>query len=116
MTIVSNAPAMPSERTRLLILALKNSGTRGLAAVTLAHERPCDAGGPLAQLLDERSDQLRTTAAQLLGRLGAVDRAVLERLRQAAQTDRNLIVRCHAAEALQRLNVMTDTAPDVRAR
>ena len=94
-----------SERTQLLLLALRSVSARSLAAATLAHEHPADAGVPLAQLLDDRQEPMRAIAAALLGSFGVVDRSIYDRLARAGREDYSPLVRFNAAEALQRLQV-----------
>ena len=65
---VSGTP--PSARTRYLILALRNATLRNFVANVIAQERPADIAAPLAELLNDRSDFLRATAAQSAGRSG----------------------------------------------
>jgi hypothetical protein len=93
----------PSARTRYLIQALKNATLRNFVANVIAQERPADIAAPLAELLDDRSDTLRATAAQLLGSLNDVSPEVCQRLRQVARDDQHPIVRQNARESLQRL-------------
>lgn len=92
-----------SARTRYLIQALKNATLRNFVANVIAQERPVDIALPLADLLGDRSDTLRATAAQLLGGLDHVPPDVCQRLRQVAHDDRHPIVRQKAQESLQRL-------------
>lgn len=93
----------PSARTRYLILALRDTTLRSFVANIIAQERPADMATPLADLLTDRSDFLRATAAQLLGSLNDVPPDVRQRLAQAGCEDDHPIVRQNAQESLWRL-------------
>ena len=93
----------PSARTRYLILALRDTTLRHFVANVIAQERPADIAGPLADLLEDRSDFLRATAAQLLGCLNDVPPEVRQRLAHAGDADKHPIVRQNAQESLWRL-------------
>jgi len=93
----------PSARTRYLILALRNTTLRHFVANVIAQERPDDIARPLADLLDDRSDFLRATAAQLLGCLDEVPSEVRQRLAHTGDADEHPVVRQNAQESLWRL-------------
>lgn len=100
MTLTTPAP---SARTRYLIRALRETTPRNFVANIIAQERPADIAAPLAELLNDRSDYLRATAAQLLGSLNDVPLDVRQRLAQAGREDQHPIVRQNAQESLRRL-------------
>ena len=96
-------PSAPSARTRYLIQALRDTTLRNFVANIIAQERPADMATPLAELLTDRSDFLRATAAQLLGTLNDVPSEVRQRLAQVGCEDDHPIVRQNAQESLWRL-------------
>ena len=104
---------VPGARTCYLIQALKNATLRTFVANVIAQERPADIATPLAELLNDRSDTLRATAAQLLGGLDHVPPEVRQRLAQVGCEDQHPIVRQNARESLQRL--ASETAMEVTA-
>ncbi len=101
--MIAPVASVPSARTRYLILALRNATLRNFVANVIAQERPPDIAAPLADLLDDRSETLRATAAQLLGGLEDVPPDIRQRLAQVGCEDQHPIVRQNAQESLQRL-------------